>query len=138
MRNWIGEHRFLSLAGDWIPPAETFVAQQREGIDGTLIYRTGQKGQPFILESRVDAGDLQAAEDMYIEYLETMNAAEPVEVKRNDISSLELKVPFRCQILGVRKVRTHRHRAAAGGLNPPHLGFLICQWQLIAIAATDK
>jgi hypothetical protein len=129
--NSIGEFDFGGISGNPLPPSEFLSIDQRPGLDGTEITREAVKGLPFTLVTWVDEASYEAAWGLYRDYL-ALKQGDPVPLVHAGINS-ETVENYLVQVLDVRPLEVKACRPGAGGLNPPSLAMLICEWHLIAI-----
>lgn len=126
----IGPFAFISLDG--VPPP---VCQQPEvvahpGVDSLSVWRTGKRGRPFTVRSRVDCASKAAAFALRKQYTEQI-ATGPHLMTWSD----QLLVSEQAQVivLDVRPGQVQELLGSSGGLNPPSLGWLECEWDLILV-----
>lgn len=130
--NSIGDFDFLTLSGNVNAPAEQLVLDQRIGVAGTEVTRTGIRAVESVLTSTRDVLDLTAGRRLYREYLDLIND-NPVEVVKDGEPSLDGL--WKGQVLGVRLVILQAITAAVGGIEEdPPAAILVCEWTIIAIA----
>lgn len=132
----IGTFRFLALEGQPLPDLEEVDVVARPGVNGVGLWKLGKRGSPFTIVSKVDAITKIRARALYASYKQLI-AADPVVLVWSSIN-LRVTEEFLVAVLdviptpgpsgGVRGLGS-----ASGGLNPPSLGFIACQWTLIAI-----
>ena len=132
MNDAIGPHQFIGLHGHCDPPKQQIAPPMvRPGIDGVGLRRTGIRGRPSRLRSVVDAGNLADARAKYKAYRELIGAT-PVQLVQHDC---DYQVEgWQVAVLDVRRVRMQKAMTPCGGLNPPSLAKLICEWDVIAVA----
>lgn len=126
----IGVNIFLGITGERAPLREILTLDERPGIDGTEITQEGKKGRPFTIRSWVDQVSYDAARFTYEDYLLEIDS-DPQELVVADISSF--REGFKVQVLDVRVVFCGQITPGTNGLNAPSLGFLECEWDLIAV-----
>ncbi len=128
----IGQFEFLDLVGNPEQVKRQIVALARAGVDGHTLIDEGSRGTPFPLISRVDQQHLEHGRATYRSYCELIGS-EPVELVWQDLDmTLE---SFQVAVLNV--VQRNLHALAwgsAGGLHPPSLAWLECEWTLLAVA----
>lgn len=129
--NSIGDFSFIALLGQREPPRQQLEIEARPSVDGLTIIRTGTRGAPFRLRSQVDAASYNAAWTTFRSYL-ALIAADPVAMIQGGINSTA--EGFKVQVLDVRPVKIGPLKTPVGGLNAPSLGWLECDWDLVAIA----
>jgi hypothetical protein len=128
--NRIGTFTFISLMGQPLNLAEEVEVITRKGVDGIAASRTGTRGKQFTLRSSVDAPNKQQARE-YVEQYRALIGADPVGLVWSD---LDMAIEeFYVLVLDVRPVEVTRLLSATTGLNPPSLGWVECDWDLIAI-----
>ncbi len=129
--NFIGQHQFIVLAGNPVAPVEEIEGPiRRKGVDGLGLSKTGKRGRPFTLRSKVDAQDIDEAKDMVKRYRELIGAA-PVSLIHDDYNFNQ--EDWRVAVLDVRTAVIHAVATATGGLNEPSEAWLEVDWVLIAI-----
>ena len=131
LTNSIGTFQFIWLKGQPLPPAEQIARPMvRAGVDGIGLKRTGVRGRPFVMQSMVDTVSLVGAGVLWQAY-RGLIGADPVGLIHNglqyagegwDVAVLDVRQ------LVARSVVT----PTGGGKNPPSLGKLVCEWDLIA------
>lgn len=129
--NKIGDFEFLSLVGNPEALKRKVEMHSRAGVDGVTLTRCGKFGTKITLQSRVDAANRDAARALYRQYLNLIGA-DPVTLLWWQIQSSAES--WKAAVLDVRQVAARRLVVASGGLNSPGLGFLICDWDIVAIA----
>ncbi len=133
VENWIGAHQFLTLGGEVEHVQRGVEVLQRPGVAGVALWRDAARGRQFTLRSAVDQPSLAQAIHTVENYCDLVGD-DPVDVVWNGVALSALDVLY--AVLAVRVVRTIAIRTAVGGLNPPSLAFLECDWDLIAIPQT--
>jgi len=130
--NRIGDFQFLALHGAPVGLSEQLLVLSRPSVDGVAIWKLGRRGRPFSLRSVVDATSFEAARAMHDRYL-GLKGADPVDLVWSDIELTTEKIMV--AVLDVRPVpgRTRSMLTLVGGLNPPSLGWVECDWDLIAV-----
>lgn len=103
---------------------------ERPGVIGTEITREGKKGRPFRVQSWVDAVDYDTARLMY-DFYRDLITDDPQELVQGGISSVQEN--FLVQVLDVSVAYAGTIVPGTTGLNPPSLGYLVCDWDLIGI-----
>lgn len=124
--NSIAGYQFLAIDGLPQGLREQVELVERQGLDGTAIWRTGRRGTRFTLTSKVDQPSLPAAFAAYNGYA-SLVAAGAVPLVWSGVS-LGL-----FDVLDVRLQDARAIRSATGGINPPSLAWLSCEWDLIAV-----
>lgn len=127
MPSRIGTFDFQALEGHPIPPTGQPLVIARPGVGGVGIWRTGVRGRPFQMRSRVDMPDLAMAEEMAGQYT-TLVEQDPVVLEQDDI-----EFDYKVVVLGVARIACHVLVMSVGGINPPGRAWLEAEWQLIAI-----
>lgn len=130
IQNRIDTFEFLSLVGNPEPLKRQVELLARAGVDGVTAVRTGARGVRFTLQSRVDAADRAAARSLFLSY-RNLIGQDPVELVWYDLPAIAEE--FRVLVLDVRPVAAKSLLSASGGLNPPGLGFVVCDWDLVAV-----
>lgn len=104
----------------------------RPGVDGLVAVRTGTRGRPFVMRSGVDAASLAAAAARWRDYQAAIGS-DPIEIVWGGKSWLDFNVRF--LVLDVRLLRLTPipSGGAVGGLNPPSLAWLECEWDLVPL-----
>jgi hypothetical protein len=128
--NYIGDFRFIALLGNREPPRQQLEIEARPSVDGLTIIRTGSRGTPFRLRSQVDAASYNAAWTTFRQYLNLTNSDPVVLTQGGIVSTSE---GFKVQVLDVRPVRIGPIKTSSGGLNAPSLGWVECDWDLVAV-----
>jgi len=128
--NSIGSEQFVEIVGAPDLAKMRLELVERPGVDGTGIWETGIRGKPFTLTTRVDAEDLRAAIEAFGRYC-AMPESGPVDVVLQDVSYLTYGINF--QVLDVRPREICELASSSGGLNPPSLGWVECEWDLVAV-----
>lgn len=128
--NSIGDFSFIALLGNREPPREQLEIEARPSVNGLTIIRTGSRGTPFRLRSQVDAASYNAAWSTFRQYLSLINDDPQLLIQGGIYSSSE---GYMVQVLDVHPVRIGPIKTASGGLNAPSLGWLECDWDLVAI-----
>jgi hypothetical protein len=128
----IGPHRFLSLDG--VPPVRARQGEivVRPGVDGLSFWIHGTRGVPFTVRSRVDYESKAAAMAKRVEYSQLVLAGRQVLVW-GDYPLTSDGDDARVMVLDVRPVfgGCGELLLSSGGLNPPSLGYLECDWDLV-------
>lgn len=128
----IGEFAFISLRGPVEATKQEVTADTRPGVDGATLMRQGRHPRPFTLRSIVDAPSFFLARTLFVEYTQYIGAGVfPLEWSAYDIST-EPGTPY-VAVIDVRQVRCCSCRMAIGGINPPSLGYLEADWDLLLI-----
>lgn len=131
--NSIGIFNFISLHGEWKPPAEQVLIDQRPGVDGTTITRTGRRGVPFRMVSFVDLAAFSDVPTKLSRYQELITG-DPQQIIWAGQDGIAQPVPFQVQVLAVDMIRGGpMHGAFGNALNPPSLAYIECIWTLVAI-----
>ena len=128
--NYIGDFSFIALLGNREPPRQQLEIEARPSVDGLTIIRTGSRGTPFRLRSQVDAVSYNAAWTTFRQYLNLTNSDPVVLTQGGIVSTSE---GFKVQVLDVRPVRIGPIKTSSGGLNAPSLGWVECDWDLVAV-----
>ena len=76
----LGEFEFVSLSRALSRPMQTIEREVRPGADGVTLWRTGKRGQPFVLMSFVDCSTVEAALALLKQY-EQLVGDDPVTAK---------------------------------------------------------
>ncbi len=129
--NSIGSFAFIALYGQPAPPVEQFDRPMvRAGVDGVGLWKTGRRGRVFAMRSVVDTASLTAAGALWQGYRNSIGA-DPVALIHNgrDYGGEGWLVA----VMDVRQLKAQQVVTPVGGLNPPSLGKLTCEWDLIAI-----
>lgn len=128
--NSIGNFAFIALHGDPAPPREQLEVSARPAVEGVTVTRTGKRGVPFRMRSQVDQASYETARATYRQYVDLIRDDPQVLIQGGVVSTSEF---YKVQVLDVRAVRIGPIKSASGGLNSPSLGWLECDWDLIAI-----
>jgi len=129
----IGDYAFLTLAGHPTGLSEELEQVVRKGVDGTALVRTGRRGKPFQLTSRVDMPNKAQARFLFDRY-QLLQGADPVEVIVNDINFNYLNCLF--AVIDVEPVDIFEMPNATPGLNTPGgtlVGIVEARWTLLAV-----
>lgn len=129
--NSIGSFPFLDLKGNVELLAEQTRLIVRPGVAGSGVVLTGVRGEPFTLRSKVDAPSIAAAQFFYEEYL-TYVGDGVFSVIHYGYSFAEDGYGF--LVLKVKPAIVRANLMCLGGLNPPSLGWLECDWTLCCVA----
>lgn len=133
---FIGDFEFISLSMVPLPPAQQLQIETRAGVDGVALWRTGVRGEPFIVQSFVDVPNLTQAQVLYDTY-RTLIGADPVTLIFADIPWADPVV-----VLNVRPIPNEIRAILLGvggvaGNFGPSGATCACQWDLIAIRPTE-
>lgn len=131
--NKIGDHEFIALRGEPIPPAQMTVVSDRPGVAGSETITQGIKGKPFSMISEVDAESYAAAKTLHDQYklLIGGNAVNLVQGGAESDSQ-----GYRVLVLGVEPVPggVVPIRGASGRkFSSAAQGFARYRWDLIAV-----
>jgi hypothetical protein len=129
--NSIGSNTFIALTGEVLPPQQTVLIDDRQGLDGSEKILVGKKGQPFSLVSHVDTADYASAWALLSTY-QALTAADVQQLIQGGFNYDNYTPAFRVQVLRVSPLKVLKLAAAIGGLNAG-LGFLIARWDLQAV-----
>jgi hypothetical protein len=129
--NQIGPQYFLSLDGGVETLKQDNELMVRPGVPGVGLKLTGLRGKPFKLRSRVDAATVVSAHDLKEQY-NTLVGGGPYDLAQYGAIYSSIGVGF--LVLDVRVVKISALAYLRGGLNPPSLGWLQCDWELVAVA----
>ncbi|MGE3666637.1 MAG: hypothetical protein AB7G51_08440 [Steroidobacteraceae bacterium] len=126
----LGPFAFLSLDGvpDTVRQEVEVIAHP--GVDSVSVWRMGKRARPFTCRSRVDCESKAAGFALRKEYSELI-ATGPHELVWSD----QLLVTEQAQVivLDVRPDEVQELLGSSGGLNPPSLAWLACEWDLILV-----
>lgn len=125
----IGPHLFLSIDG--VPPVRQQQGQLvvRPGVNGVAFVLTGTRGVPFTVRTRVDCESKAAALAKRVEYAELAFAGKQSMIWGDH--SVVTEDGAKVMVLEVRTLACGELLVSSGGLNPPSLGYLECEWDLI-------
>lgn len=125
----IGEFLFLSLDG--VPPCrkDELAVIVRPGVDGLAFLKTGKRGQQFTLRSRADYASREDAMVKRVEYAALVGAGKQALVWGD--YPLDSENGAQVMVLDVRPIMAGELLVSSGGLNPPSLGYLECDWDLV-------
>ena len=129
---YIGNFRFLILAGQIVPPSPRIESFTRPGIDGVGLLDLGRQPDGFTMRSKVDAADLAAAEELFELYLD-LKGQNPVALIKDGLESTSARRPYLVAVLDVKQVVCRAIVGVVGGLNPPSYGWLEADWHLVAV-----
>lgn len=76
----IGDFEFINLTRAVSRPAETVALEVKPGVDGTTVWQTGRRGEPFQVVSVVNPADVVSADDLLVAY-QTLRGKNPVLVR---------------------------------------------------------
>lgn len=129
LTNKIGPFSFVSLSGPPQTPHERSDVIQRPGVNGTGFVKTGKKGEPFDVETRVDVADWATANAVAADYKRIVNAGTyDVIFAGVNYSSAGVKfVVNDVQITSIKKMAK-----SAGGLNAG-LAVITARWRLFSV-----
>ncbi len=130
--NLIKGSYFMSLVGQIEPPRAMLEVDQRGGVDGSEILRTGKRGVPFTLVSTVDCSSYADGQWIFKnEYQQLWIEADAGNLVQSDYDvSTD---GYYVKVLGVRMLSLRQARVIVGGLNYTSGAILICEWTLLAI-----
>ena len=131
--NKIGPYAFITLRGQPDALKQRLEIVMRRGVNGVGLFRTGIRGEPFSLESAVDAASKAAARTYFRNYKQLIGA-DPVDLIWSDLE-LETGGGFQVAVLDVVPLDIRTLASSSGGLNPPSLGWIEARWKLIPIAS---
>jgi hypothetical protein len=121
----LGDFEFVSLSRALSRPVQSIEREVRPGANGVTLWRTGKRGQPFVLMSFVDCTDTEAALNLLAQY-EQLVGGDPVTAKWAGHEIAELLV-FVHQVLpdeqGLRATLL-----GIGGKEGTSHAFLRCHW----------
>lgn len=126
----IGPFSFISMRGSPDPIKMRGELIMRPGVDGVGAIRHGRRGTPFVVETMSDATSKQAARSLFRLYTELVFAdVQPIGWSGIDLTGEQ----FGVLVLDVRPVEIGALAGSTPGLYPPSLGYVIAQWDLVAI-----
>jgi len=134
MTNSIGDHVFIALHGNPVPPKECVQVLERPGVDGVGVWRTGKRGVPFMMQSSIDAESMAKAAETMETYKELIGQ-DPVSMIQDNVDSTARG--WLVIVENVSQERCHAIESSTGGQHPPSLAWLVANWQLRAIANND-
>lgn len=126
----IGQYEFLALHGNPEGPREMLEVLSRAGVDGLAFWRTGVRGRPFTLRSSVDLVSLAEAHYCFSLYQQL--------VGENIVPLVWGGIAFtgygwQVKVLDVRLVSARAVIGVVGGMSPPSYGWLVADWELVAV-----
>ena len=130
--NSIGEFEFLELGGFPAPLKERISVLTRAGVDGVTLLADGVRGEEFILRSKVDHEDMEAALEAYLAHAAEIGSLVDIVYQDQLLNDGDHKFV----ILDVTIAVLHALGGAVGGLHDPSYAWLECDWRLIAARAT--
>jgi hypothetical protein len=133
MVNQIGDFAFLTLRGQPETVRQQLELIVRPGVAGVGLWKRGMIPTPFHLRSAVDAPDKEAARSFYKLYCRLIGA-NPVSLVWSDLD-LTSGEGYGFSVLKVIPVLITALANSSGGLNPPSLGWIECDWELVPIVA---
>ncbi len=139
--NSIGQYEFLVLDGFPYPPTEQIAKPTiRPGVDGMALWRTGKRGKPFTMRSKVDQTTMQVARSLFQDYGFFLPGANAVSLVQNDIHyDTE---GWKVIVLDVKLVALYATAISIGGINAPvdpdpdastAAAWMEADWTLIAV-----
>lgn len=129
--NQIGSFYFIELAGNPEAVKQQIALYTRSGVDGVTVVDDGARGTPFVLRSKVDCTSYSVGRATYLAYRQLIGAS-PVDMTWQDLELASEDVSF-C-VLNVTQQVLRPILVASGGLYPPSLAWLECDWTMIAVA----
>lgn len=128
--NSIGSFQFISLDPPPEPPKEDVDAIQRQGVNGTAFWLTGNRGHETVSESFVDSRDQAHAWQLWLGYQSLIGTvATCVHAGMATVTQ-----GFRVAVKDVKLKRMHKFGATSGGINPPSAWGVWAEWHLIAVS----
>lgn len=125
--NQIGSFSFIELAGNPEKVKTQVGVMVRAGVDGVTLIDDAARGTPFMLRSKIDVRSMDDGRSLYSSYCGLIGA-NPVAITWQGV---DLSNYF--AVLGVTQAVLKAIVTGTGGLRPPSLAWLECDWQLIAI-----
>lgn len=127
----IGRHQFLSIDG--VPPVRQDQGEVivRPGVNGLSFWNLGTRGTPFTVRTRVDYRSRAQAMTKRAEYA-ALTLAGPVTMVWGGYF-LKADNNARVMVLEVLPLFVGELLVSSGGLNPPSLAYLECEWQLVLV-----
>lgn len=130
--NSIGDFAFLRLEGEPLGTLRQEIELfKRAGVNGTGAVRQGFKAEPFTLRSMVDAPDQASGWQMFFAY-HALVGGDPVELVWRNMpvtqSTGAMLLVLDCRVIDIATLA-----AATAGLNPPSLGWLEAEWDIVMI-----
>ena len=123
----IGIFDFLDLVGTPLGIGDSCIPIQRPGIDGTAVFKTGERCKPFTLRSEIDCYHPLHASVLYYNYRQIIGAT--VDMAWHGIPwTGELS---RVIVLDIEQPEILRLIGGVGGLSWPSFGYLKCNWKLV-------
>ena len=133
IQNQIDEFTFIDLAGMPDVVKNQVAVLERHGVDGTTIVKTGKRGAPFTLRSKVDAEDLAAGLQAFNDYTSLLDTdpetGHPVDITYQDQDLSTGGLSF--IVLDVKLAVLKAISGPSGGLNPPSRAWLECDWTIV-------
>lgn len=137
MTSSIGQFEFLTLHGNPEPLKEQTVLASRPGVAGVAVWTVSPRGVRFTLHSIVDAANLLAARQLFVQY-KTLIGADPVELTWYDQAMADEPEQFKVIVLDVRPTQIKAIIGGVGGLNSPSAGWCECDWDLVAVSIPEE
>jgi len=128
--NQIDAFAFISLDGNPQALKKQLTPLARAGVDGTTLLDEGSRGRAFTLRSKVDQANVTTGWRTLQEYKDLIGT-DPVDLIWNDAELSEDTVQV--AVLDVTLARLVALAGGTGGLNPPSLAWLECDWTLLPI-----
>jgi hypothetical protein len=125
--NALGPFQMLFIKGEVVLPQQRSELIERPGVAGVGLMRTGRRGEPFALRSKVDAPSLWDGQELLRQY-ELIVGGDPVYLVKDDIPYSDLFF-----VLAMRPLVCHALGGGIGGLNEDALAWVEADWELIAI-----
>lgn len=132
--NSLGPFSFISArlsGGHSSPPLplKKISTIQRPGVSGTGFIDEGSKGDPFELETFVDAASLEGAVNLFAQYAAWVGTQAPVTLIWSGIVIEALYVA-----IAVRQLQCQKILAGSGGLSGNPQAILKVVWTLCPVA----
>ena len=128
--NSIGPFVFTALFGTPVVPAEQAELVARRGVDGTALWRTGSRGEPFQMRSLVDYPSIAVGHQMAYYYRLYQNQVAGLWLVQDGVN-YAIAWGLHVNVLDVRTQRIEAVAKSTGGLNPPGLCVVEADWTMI-------
>jgi len=104
----------------------------RPGLEGGEIWRTKLQSIPFPVTSVVDLPNVKSCYREHKKYIDTHYSDDLLEFIWRD-ADIGATYGLKFHVLDVRIIEIFGLLKFLGGLNPPSLGWLTCEWTLVPI-----
>lgn len=125
--NYIGTYPFIEMSMLPLGSKQTTEIESRPGVDGTYIWLTGTRGEPFEVITFVDTDGVLASTELIRQYELLIGLPQPVMFAGTALPKLHC-------VLNVRPVpgMVREIVAGVGGTGGTSYGICVAQWTLVA------